>query len=155
MSTITDLFNIRIGLGRRSVFVENLGKNTVILLTDERLPMKEGARIKKYVHEPLEEILKIEGITKENIYYIIPPSLYYRNILHFPFNDTQKIEGVVKYEVKDYLPFQDIDCVTDFLPLGREAAGQKILSFSAEKSEIENILWSFGQYRENLKALVP
>ena len=155
MSTITDLFNIRIGLGRRSVFVENLGKNTVILLTDERLPMKEGARIEKYVHEPLEEILKNEGITKENIYYIIPPSLYYRNILHFPFNDNQKIEGVVKYEVKDYLPFQDIDCVTDFLPLGREAAGQKILSFSAEKSEIENILWSFGQYRENLKALVP
>jgi hypothetical protein len=155
LSTITDLFNLKIGLGRKGVFIEKLGSNTTVLLADEKFPLKESAQIKRYTVETVEEILTSEGITKENVYYIIPPSLYYRNIVRFPFTDTQKIEGVIKYEVQDYLPFQDIDCVTDFLPLSVEDSGQEVLSFSAEKSEIENILWSFGQYRKNLKSLIP
>ena len=71
MSTITDLFNIKIGVGRKGVFIEKLGSNTTVLFSDEKFPLKESAQIKRYTVETVEEILMSEGITKENIYYHI------------------------------------------------------------------------------------
>jgi hypothetical protein len=64
LSTITDLFNIKIGLGRKGVFIEKLGGNTTVLLADEKFPLRESAQIKKYTVETVEEILTAEGITK-------------------------------------------------------------------------------------------
>jgi len=160
LSTITDLFSIRIGFGRKGIFVEKLKKNINILTAEEKLPLKEGLRVARYNNEPIEEILDKEGITKETVYYILHPSLYYRNTLRFPFHDRQKIEGIIKFEVQEYLPSPEIDYTTDFFPFWVEPSvpspnGHEVLSFTTDKVNIINILDNFGRYRENLKALIP
>jgi hypothetical protein len=155
LSTITDLFSISIGFGRKAVFIERLENTTLILVSDEKLPLKEKARFNVYSGEDLEEVLEKEGVVKENVYYVLPPSLYYRNTLSFPFSERQKIEGIIKYEVQDLLPVAEMDYVTDFYPNWHPPSGHEVYSFSAPKSEIRNILSSLGRYSENLKALIP
>ena len=157
MSTITDLFSVRIGFGKKAVFIEQLDRNVNVLIADEKLPIKEGYVFSQYSMIDLEEILKKSDITKENIYCVVAPSFYYRNVLGFPFHDRQKIDGVIKFEVRDYLPSQEIEFVTDFLTLkeGSDGALTEVLSFSMGKDSIQRILSSFGRYRENVKAVLP
>jgi hypothetical protein len=151
---------MRIGLGRKGVFLEQLGNNINVLIADEKLPLKEGYRVSRYQNEPIEKILENEGITKENVYYVVQPTHYYRNKVSFPFADRVKIAGIIKFEVHDFLPTPDMEYVTDFLPLWAEpqrSTGQnfEVLSFTINKTAVREMLDSFGEYRKNLKALVP
>ncbi len=157
MSTITDLFSIRIGFGRKGVFIEQLEKSINLLIADEKTPLKEDYNFSQYALMSMEGILDKEGIIKENIYYIVQPSFYYRNVLSFPFHDRQKIDGVIKFEVGDFLPSQDIEYITDFLTLSEQEDGSltEVLSFTIEKAHILGILERFGRYRENLRAVIP
>jgi hypothetical protein len=157
LSTITDLFSIRIGFGKKGVFIEQTVRNVNVLIADEKIPLKEDYTFTQYSQFELEQILQKEGIAKENIYFVVPPSLYYRSVLGFPFHDRPKIDGVIKFEVKDYLPSQEMDYVTDFLTLKEGVNGEltEVLSFSMEKSGIQSILDRFGRYGDNLKAIIP
>jgi len=157
LSTITDLFSVRIGFGKKAVFIEQLDRNVNVLIADEKLPIKEGYVFSQYSKNDLEEILAQSDIMKENIYFVVPPSFYYRNVLGFPFHDRQKIDGVIKFEVRDYLPSLEMEYVTDFLTLKESSDGAltEVLSFSMGKDSIQRILSRFGRYRENVKAVVP
>ncbi len=150
MSTLADLFNIRIGASRRAVFVERRGNSLKILLSPEKLPLKEVMAVKTYAGMSLVDALSEENVVKENVYYILSPRSYYKNRVALPFQDRQKIEGILKYEVKDSLPFTDTDFLTDFYQ-----AGGDILSFTVEKDIVRGILEELGEYSENLKAIVP
>lgn len=155
MSTLTDLFNIRIGLSKKGVIIEKLWDNYTLVKTDEKIPVKEKVEIRRYYGRTFEDILDEEGIIKENIYYIISPHQYYRNTLNFPFSERQKIESVIKYEVSDFLPSQDFEYLTDFYTFEKKPSVNEVLSFTIDKDEIKKILESFGKYRENLKAVIP
>jgi len=157
LSTLTDLFNIRIGFSKRVVLVERLVRGVQLLRVEEKLPLKEGVRTRRFHDGSLEDIFESEGVTKEDIYYIIPPDQYYRSTLHFPFSERQKIEAVVKYEVSDYLPADGSECLTDFYLFGEGVSSTKseVLAFTVEKEKIRMILEEFGRFRENLKAVVP
>jgi hypothetical protein len=157
LSTLTDLFNVRIGFAKRVVLVEKLLHGVQLLRLEERLPVREGVATKRFYEGSLEEILDGEGVTKEDIYYIIPPHEYYRNALQFPFTERQKIEAVVKYEAGDSLPTDGSDCITDFYLYQESTASSKgeVLAFTIEKEKIRTILDDFGRYRENLKAVIP
>ncbi|UCB44278.1 MAG: hypothetical protein JSV25_08605 [Spirochaetota bacterium] len=155
MSTLRDLFNIKIGLTKKAVFVEKLNNSFLVLKTEERTPVREKVHINRYYTDSFEEIFNEEGITRENIYYIISPHHYYRNTLRFPFSEQQKIESVIKYEVRDYLPSEEIEYLTDFYLFEETQSKNNVLTFTIEKEEIGQILQSLGQYRENLKAIIP
>ncbi len=98
------------------------------------------------MHDALSE----SGIVKENVYYVLPPHLYYRNKIVLPFKERPKIEGVIKYEVKEYLPEPEEDYLTDFYNIDNE-----VFAFSTEKGVVRELLQELGQYKENLKAIVP
>jgi hypothetical protein len=157
LSTLTDLFNIRIGFSKKVVLVEQLLRGIQLIRVEERLPVREAVEVRRFYEGSLDEIFNAEGITKEDIYYIIPPHQYYRSVLQFPFSERQKIEAVVKYEAKDSLPIGGADCLTDFYPFTVDSASPKcnVLAFSVEKEKVRTILEGFGRYRENLKAIVP
>lgn len=170
MSTLTDLFSMRIGAGRRGVFIENLGDEYTVLFADERVPSREKIEVKFFNKKPLEDILIHEGISRENLYYILPPYRYYKNILGFPFQDRQKIELIIKNEVRDQLPDPEREYLTDFYPLGRFSLSDsnsrpispekgpstnEVLSFTTEKGVIREIIEGFGVYRENLRGVIP
>jgi hypothetical protein len=160
LSTLTDLFNIRIGFSKRVVLVEKLVRGVQLLRVEERLPLREGVRARRFHEGSLEDIFESEGVTKEDIYYIIPPDQYYKNTLHFPFSERQKIEAVVKHEVSDYLPTDGSECLTDFYLFGEASSSSKarkgeVLAFTVEKEKIRMTLEEFGRFRENLKAVVP
>ena len=140
------------GLSRKALFLEWFGDNYTLLIADERLPAREKVSIKQFSGGTVEDILTQEGITKESIYSILPPTQYFRNTLSFPFSELQKIEAVVKYEVRDYLPFQNGDYLTDIYPL---QSGHEVLSFTVGKDELKAYLERFGRYRENVKAVIP
>ena len=91
MSTLRDLFNIKIGLTKKAVFVEKLNNSFLVFKTEERTPVREKVHINRYYTDSFEEIFNEEGITRENIYYIISPHHYYRNTLRFPFSEQHNI----------------------------------------------------------------
>jgi len=163
LSTLTDLFNVRIGFSKRVVLVERLARGVQLLQVEEKLPLREGVRVRRFYEGSLEDIFESEGVTKEDIYYILPPDQYYRNTLHFPFSERQKIEAVVKYEVSDSLPADGSECLTDFYLFGESSSAKgpsttrksEVLTFSVEKEKIRMILEEFGSFRENLKAVIP
>jgi len=149
-----------VGFGRKGVFIEPLETRINVLYTDERLPLRAGFEYSSHTGKSIEDVLAQREVTKESVYYIVQPSLYYRNILGFPFHDRQKIEGVIKFEVHDYLPSAETEYITDFIPLWKEppessAQRYEVFSYTMEKSAIEGILASFGRFRDNLKALIP
>lgn len=138
----------------------------------DRLPLKPDASLSLHSTAPFEEVLKSEGVTKENIFCIIPPSYYYKNTLVFPFSERQKIESTIKFEVQDSLPVSGAEFFTDFLVFdahqaaGRAAdpaeyraakgpVGSKVFSFTAPKSAVVALLDSFGSFRDNLKGIIP
>jgi hypothetical protein len=155
LSTIRDLFNIKIGLTKKGVFVERLNNSFLVFKSEERTPVKEKVSINRYFTDSFEEILDEEGVTRENVYYIIAPNQYYLNTLRFPFSEQQKIESVIKYEVRDYLPSEDIEYLTDFYPFTETQSKNEVLTFTIEKKKVELILESIGKYRENIKAIIP
>jgi len=160
LSTLTDLFSRSIGFWKKAVIVERTGGLWNLLRAEEKLPLGEKAILKHYDGgETLETILEKEAIVKENVYYIIPPTIYYRNIIHFPFTDRQRIERVISYEVRDYLPSEEIDSLTDFYLQPalnyRKNGWSEVAAFTVEKGEVENILLSAGKFRENIKAIIP
>jgi Tfp pilus assembly protein PilN len=149
-----------VGFGRKGVFIEPLETTINVLYTDERLPLRAGFECSSHTDKSIEEVLDQKEVTKESVYYIVQPSLYYRNILGFPFHDRQKIDGVIKFEVHDYLPSPETEYITDFIPLWKEppessAKRYEVCAYTMERSAIEDILASFGRFRQNLKALVP
>ncbi len=141
---------MRIGVSRRAVFIEEMEDGFRVMVSHEKLPAREPFLLSTYKGMTIEEILANTGIEKENIYYVMSPGGYFRTRIHFPFTDPQKIEGVIGYEVRDSLPVQDPDCVTDFYLVGNEAQ-----AFSVERARIRSLLESFGGYRENLRAVIP
>ncbi len=148
------------GFKRKGVFIEDLDTRINVLYTDERLPLRAGFEYTSYTDTSIEDILAQKEVTKESVYYIVQPSLYYRNILGFPFHDRQKIDGVIKFEVQDFLPSVETEYLTDFLPLWKEptessAQRFEVFAYTMEKSAVEDILRGFGRFRENLKALIP
>jgi hypothetical protein len=150
LSTLTDLFNISIGASKKAVFAEKTGDMLRILFSQEKLPLKEGLKVWLDGEGPVHDALSESGIEKENVYYVIPPHLYYRNKIILPFKERPKIEGVIKYEVKEYLPDPEEDYLTDFYNIDNE-----VFTFSTEKGVVRELLQEMGQYRENLKAIVP
>jgi hypothetical protein len=157
LSTLTDLFNIRIGFSKKVVLVEKLYRGIQLWNVEGRLPIRDAAALSPISSGSPEELLETEGVVKEDVYYIIPPSEYYRNTLRFPFSEQQKIEAVIKYEVDDSLPVDAADCCTDFY--GFEGGGAKskkeVLAFTVEKEKLRRMLDGFGRYAENVKAVVP
>jgi hypothetical protein len=150
LSTLTDLFNISIGASKKAVFAEKTGDLLRILFSQEKLPLKEGLKVRLDGEGPVQDALSESGIVKENVYYVLPPHLYYRNKIVLPFKERPKIEGVIKYEVKEYLPDPEEDYLTDFYNIDNE-----VFTFSTDKGVVRDLLQELGQYRENLKALVP
>jgi len=149
-----------VGFGRRGIFIEPLKTRINVLYTDERLPMRAGFEYSSHADTSIEDILSKREVTKESVYCIVQPSLYYRNIIGFPFHDRQKIEGVIKFEVHDYLPSGETEYITDFIPLWKEppessAQRYEVFAYTMEKAAMESLLASFGRFRENLKALIP
>lgn len=171
MSTLTDLFNLRIGIGARSLFVEITEKDILVLGAPDRLPFKTDVSLAFYSGTPrdstYEGILRAEGVTRESVYCIVPPSLYYQNTLVFPFSERQKIESTIKFEVEEQLPLSEGEYLTDFLVLGDGGGGsgggvQKtganeygVLSFTASKETVRRLLGALGGFRENLKGVIP
>jgi hypothetical protein len=189
LSTLTDLFNLRIGLGARSFFAEIAEKEILVLGAPDRLPLKTEVSLAFYsgtpLDSPFEGILRNEGVTKESVYCIIPPSSYYQNTLVFPFSERQKIESTIKFEVEEHLPLSETEYLTDFLVLGggpgggaggkggdgagggagigtspggggsRGAAECGVLSFTARKEVVKKLLGAFGSFKENLKGVIP
>ncbi|MGQ9614913.1 MAG: hypothetical protein ACUVWJ_00760 [Spirochaetota bacterium] len=150
MYTLADLFNIRIGGSRRGVFIYRRGNSLRVFISPEKLNAGENMEMKTYTGATVVEALTEEKIAKENLYYIISPCQYYKTRLTLPFRERQKIEGILKYEVKDVLPFSDVEFLTDFFQVNND-----VLSFSIEKDVVRGILDEFGGYRENLKAIIP
>jgi len=161
LSTLTDLFSRSIRLWKSAVVVEQSDGWWTLLRAEEKLPLGDRTVLKQYQSsETLETILEREEVTRENVYYIMPPSMYYRNIIRFPFTDRQKIERIISMEVKDYLPSEEIDFLTDFYfnPEqydGEKKVGKEVVAFTVEKNKVENILHSAGKFRENIKAIIP
>jgi len=141
---------MRIGVSRRAVFVEETEDGFRVMVSYEKLPAREPFQLVTYSGMTIEEILASMGIEKESVYYVLSPAHYFRSRMHFPFTDLQKIEGVIGYEIRDFLPVQNPDCVTDFYLVGNEAQ-----AFSVEKGRIRSLFESFGRYRENLRAVIP
>ena len=135
LSTLTDLFNVRIGAAKRAVFLCKRQDSAWLLRASEKLPLKEGLEVHGAQEQSLEEMLSGAGIEKESIFYLLSPECYFRNKIILPFNDTQKIEGIIRYEVKEYLPSPDGDYITDFYNIDTE-----VCSFTAMKEQIQNIL---------------
>ncbi len=132
------------------MFIEEADDGSRAMISPEKLPSREPFLLNTYSGMTIEEILADAGIEKESVYYIISPERYFRSRIHFPFTDRQKIDGVIDYEVRDSLPLQDTDCVTDFYLVGNEAQ-----AFSVEREKMRALLQSFGRYRENLRAVIP
>jgi len=109
LSTLTDLFNVRIGAAKKSVFLCREKDSYWILRAPEKLPLKEGLEVSRIDGDSVEGVLSEIGVEKESIYYLLPPGLYFRNRITLPFTDAQKIEGIIRYEVKEYLPNPDGD----------------------------------------------
>lgn len=150
LSTLTDLFNVRIGAAKRAVFLNRREDSIRLLRASEKLPLKEGLEVHRAQGQSIEEMLSETGIEKESIYYLLSPHLYFRNRITLPFTDRQKIEGIIRYEVKEYLPNPDGDYITDFYTVDTE-----VCSFTTEKEHIRRILEELGSYRENLRAVIP
>ncbi|MBN2324733.1 MAG: hypothetical protein JXQ30_13450 [Spirochaetes bacterium] len=157
MSTLTDLFNIRIGFSKKVVVMEKLYRGIQLWSVESRLPIRDAAAVRYASSQNPETLLETESVTKEDVYYILPPSEYYRNTLRFPFSEQQKIEAVIKYEVDDYLPVGAADCCTDFYGFEGWASRSKkeVMAFSVEKEKLRRMLGGFGRYAENVKAVVP
>jgi len=150
LSTLTDLFSRRIGGSRRAVFIEEAFDGFRVMISPEKLPASEGFLLNTVSGMTVEEVLADAGVEKENVHFVISPVHYFRSRMHFPFTDQQKIEGVIGYEVRDSLPSQDMDYITDFYLVGNEAQ-----AFSVEREKMRALLYSFGRYRENLRAVIP
>ena len=63
MSTITDLFSVRIGFGKKAVFIEQLDRNVNMLIADEKLPIKEGYVFTQHSKVDFEELLGRSDVT--------------------------------------------------------------------------------------------
>jgi len=150
LSTLTDLFNIKLGLNKKAIFIEEISNNYTVFYLDEKIPVREKIEIIKYNNESIEDILDEKNVVKENIYYIILPTKYFRNTINLPFKERQKVDAVIKYEVRDHLPNPDFEYLTDFYNFKHQT-----LSFSIKKDEIRDVLLKLGRYRENLRAVLP
>jgi hypothetical protein len=96
------------------------------------------------------QVMREEKVHRENVYYVLPSRNYYRNRLSFPFDDRSKIEAVIPFEIRDYLPDPDMDCVTDFAQWG-----SSVLAFSATRGVIRELLEDMEEFRGNLRAVIP
>jgi hypothetical protein len=147
-------------------------KDILVLGAPDRLPFKTDVSLAIYPGTPrdstYEGILRAEGVTKESVYCIIPPSAYYQNTLLFPFSERQKIESTIKFEVEEHLPLSEAEYLTDFLVLGGVDGGNSgggvknsgpteygVLSFTASKETVRRLLGAFGSFKENLKGVIP
>jgi len=137
--------------------MEKLYRGIQLWNVEGRLPVRDAAVLRHISSGSPEELLEAEGVTKEDVYYIVPPSEYYRNTLRFPFSEQQKIEAVIRYEVDDSLPVDAADCCTDFYGFGEGVSRPRneVLAFTIEKEKLRRILDGFGRYAENVKAVVP
>ncbi|MCK4924843.1 MAG: hypothetical protein KAS61_07705 [Spirochaetes bacterium] len=150
MSTLTDLFNVRIGAAKRAAFLYIREGTLWLLRSSEKLPLKERLEVYRGEGQSIEEMLSEIGIEKESLYYLLSPGLYFRNRITLPFTERQKIEGIIRYEVKEYLPDPEGDYLTDFYTVDTE-----VYSFSTEKEHIHTLLEELGSYRDNLRAVIP
>ena len=150
LSTLTDLFNVRIGAAKKSVFLCREKDSFWLLRASGKLPLKEGLEVSRIDGDSVEEVLSETGVEKESIYYLLPPGLYFRNRITLPFTDTQKIEGIIRYEVKEYLPNPDGDYLTDFY-----SADAEVCSFTTEREQIRSFYEALGRFRDNLRAVIP
>jgi hypothetical protein len=149
LSTLTDLFNIRIGASRRAVFLFRSADGVQVLLSPEKLPVKETMRF-EHREESLQELLAQEGVEKENLHWVLPPGTYFKNRINLPFSERQKIEGVIGYEIREYLPDPEGEYLTDFFNFGSE-----VYCFSVEKSRLAQLIEELGPYRDNLRSVTP
>jgi hypothetical protein len=150
LSTITDLFNVKIGVSRRAVFAELRDEALNLLLSPEKLPLREELRLECRDGESLQEVLAGLGVEKENLYCVLPQGACFRNRITLPFSDRQKIDGVIRYEVLEYLPDPEGEYLTDFYNVENE-----VYTFSTPKERIESLLGSLGSFRENLRSVLP
>jgi hypothetical protein len=151
LSTLADLFNIRIGVSRKALFVERARKGFRFVLTSERLPLREGMRAGYVEDDSLDELLSRDEFAGAlNLYYVLSPHDYYRNTMTFPFSDRAKIDAVIGYEISDYMPRGEADCLTDFTH-----TDGKVTAFSIEREKVRRILSDLGIHREKLKGLIP
>jgi hypothetical protein len=130
-------------------------KEILVLRAQDRLPFGTEVSLAYYpppqVEHPLEDVLRAEGVTKQGVYCVVPPSAYYQNTLRFPFTERQKIESIIKFEVEDDLPLAGTEYLTDFIVLDEG----EVLSFTASKETVGKLLAAFGSYRENVKGVIP
>jgi hypothetical protein len=149
LSTLTDLFNIRIGASRRAVFLLRAADGVQVLLSPEKLPLKEMMRF-EHREESLQALLAHEGVEKESLHWVLPPGTYFKNRITLPFSERQKIEGVIGYEIREYLPDPEGEYLTDFFNFGSE-----VYCFSVEKSRLARLIEELGPYRDNLRSVTP
>ena len=158
MSTLADLFNNRISLNKRIVLAEKFAENYLIYLIYLKGEEPFKVLIFRANKDELVNALMEHGISREDLYIIIHPAFYYKNSIKLPFSDPQKIEAVVANEVIDYLPFENEDDETvmeeehivDF-----DIFKGKIITYVVKEDFISEILKSFGEYSDNLKAIIP
>jgi hypothetical protein len=148
-STLTDLFNVRIGASRKAVFLLPSEEGVHVLLSPEKLPLKEAMRF-EYRKGSLQDLLDQEGVEKESLYCVLPPGSYFRNRIILPFSERQKIEGVIGYEIREYLPDPEGEYLTDFYNFGPE-----VYCFTVEKGRLDRLIEELGPYRENLRSVAP
>ncbi|MFW6180517.1 MAG: hypothetical protein ACOC8N_02120 [Spirochaetota bacterium] len=150
MSTLADLVNLKIGPSRRAVFVEPASDGFRVLVCQERAGPRAVPVWRRYRGVTAAELLREEQVGRESVYYVLPPRSYYRNRLGFPFQDRAKIEAVIPYEIRDYLPGQEQDCVSDFVQFDGEA-----LVFSADRETIRRVVEQMEEFKDNLRAVIP
>jgi len=149
LSTLTDLFNIRLGASRRAVFIERTGNGLKVLLSPEKLPLREELRFEQST-ESLQELLSRLEVEKESLHFVLPPGSYFKNRVTLPFSERQKIENVIGYEIREYLPHPEGEFLTDFFNIENE-----VYTFSVEKSAISSLVEELGPYRNNMRSVIP
>jgi hypothetical protein len=121
-----------------------------VLVCQERAGARGAPVWRRYRGVTAAELLREEQVSRESVYYVLPPRSYYRNRLGFPFKDRAKIEAVVPYEIRDYLPEQEPDCISDFVQFDGE-----VLVFSAGRETIRRVVEQMEEFGDNLRAVIP
>jgi hypothetical protein len=151
LSTLTELFNLRIGASRKALFVEKTQGGFRFLHAFERLPLRDEVKTGFAGAETLQDFLGRDDFSESlNVYYLLSPRDYYRCSMTFPFSERLKIDAIIGYEIRDYLPRLDLDCLTDFVQ-----SNGHVTAFSVERSRVRAILSDFGGYTDNLRGIVP
>ena len=158
MSTLADLFNIRISLNKRVVLVERFIESYIIYIVDLKGDGPFKVKSFNVDYPDLSNHFTKIGISKEDIYVILHPASYYKSSLQLPFTDPQKIEAIIDNEILDYLPYGNMsersnlkgETIVDF-----DIFNKRIVTYSADEELIRKILEELGDYSGNLKAIIP